>query len=212
MKITKFGHACLLLEEGDARILIDPGVFSEGFETLTGLAAILITHSHADHFVADNLVALLKANASARVYADELSAAELAKDGRLAAEAVYAGDSFEVAGVRVSVEGVDHATIHEDIPTIPNVGYRVGERFFYPGDRFTKPAGPVEILALPLGAPWLKVSEVIDYVLAVAPKVAIPVHDAVLAFPDMHQSITRRFTEPKGIELRVVANGTSTEV
>ena len=70
----------------------------------------------------------------------------------------------------------------------------------------------MEILALPLGAPWSKVSEVIDYVMAVKPRVAIPVHDAVLAMPEMHVNITKRFTDPAGIELRVVPNGETTEV
>ncbi|MBP9694894.1 MAG: MBL fold metallo-hydrolase [Candidatus Magasanikbacteria bacterium] len=28
MRITKFGHSCLLVEENDVRVLIDPGAFS----------------------------------------------------------------------------------------------------------------------------------------------------------------------------------------
>ena len=212
MKITKFGHACLLLEEGEARILIDPGVFSKGFEDLTELDAVVITHSHRDHLAPDNLVGLMAKNPEVRVYADELSVKLLADDGRMAAQAVHSGDRFDVAGVAVEVEGSEHAKIYEAIETIPNVGYRVAERFFYPGDQFTVPVRPVEVLGLPLGAPWLKVNEVIDYVLAVAPTVAVPVHDAVLAYPDMHVNIARPFAQAKGIELRVIPNGDSTEV
>lgn len=37
MKITKFGHACLLIEEADARILIGPGTYSSGSEDLWSL-------------------------------------------------------------------------------------------------------------------------------------------------------------------------------
>ena len=39
----------------------------------------------------------------------------------------------------------------------------------------------METLAAPAGAPWLKISEAIDYVLAVAPKRALPVHEMVLS-------------------------------
>jgi L-ascorbate metabolism protein UlaG (beta-lactamase superfamily) len=30
MKITKYAHACLLVEEGDARLLLDPGIYTGG--------------------------------------------------------------------------------------------------------------------------------------------------------------------------------------
>nr|MBA3249579.1 MBL fold metallo-hydrolase [Geodermatophilaceae bacterium] len=49
MRLTKLGHACLHLRDGDASVLIDPGLWSSGFENLRGLPAILITHQHADH-------------------------------------------------------------------------------------------------------------------------------------------------------------------
>ncbi|HEV3505907.1 MAG TPA: MBL fold metallo-hydrolase, partial [Actinomycetes bacterium] len=32
MRLTKLGHSCLLVEEGGARLLLDPGNLSSGFE------------------------------------------------------------------------------------------------------------------------------------------------------------------------------------
>ena len=81
MRITKYGHACLLLEEGSARILIDPGAFSQGFEELTGLTAVLLTHQHMDHVQAKTLKPLLDQNADAKLYADADTTAMLAKEG-----------------------------------------------------------------------------------------------------------------------------------
>ncbi|TXB92490.1 MBL fold metallo-hydrolase, partial [Mycobacterium tuberculosis] len=46
MQLTHFGHSCLLAEFGQTRLLFDPGTFSHGFEGITGLSAILITHQH----------------------------------------------------------------------------------------------------------------------------------------------------------------------
>lgn len=208
MKMTKLGHACQLIEEGDARILIDPGAFSSGYEDLGELSAVFVTHQHADHVTPETLEKVRALNPDVSVFADEQSAGMLG-DG---VKAVHAGDEFEVAGVSVKVLGEQHAIIHPAIPGITNVGYFIAGRYFYPGDSFTQPGVEVEVLALPLGAPWLKVAEVIDYVLAVKPKVAIPVHDAVLAMPDMHATITRNVTKDSGAEIRVVANGSSTEL
>ncbi len=152
-------------------------------------------------------------NPEVKVFADEGSVAVLEKGGSgLKAQAVHAGEEFEVAGVSVKVKGTDHAEIHKSIPPIPNVGYMVAKRFYYPGDNFTLPDEPVEVLGLPLGAPWLKISEVIDYLVAVHPDVAIPVHDAVLAMPEMNVGIIKPFAEPEGIEIRVIPNGQSAEV
>jgi L-ascorbate metabolism protein UlaG (beta-lactamase superfamily) len=211
MRITKYGHGCLLIEEREARILIDPGVFSTGFEELANLDAVLITHQHPDHLKLENLLALAQKNPGLKVFADEGSVQKIEDQETLDVHAVHAGEEFEVAGVRVQVVGTDHAVIHPTMPGIPNVGYLIAKRFFDPGDNFTLPGEPVDVLALPIGAPWLKISEVIDYVLAIRPEVAIPIHDAVLAMPEMNEAHVKRFAEPAGIELRVLPNGESTE-
>ncbi len=49
MQLTHFGHSCLLASISDTTVLFDPGNFSHGFEGITGLSAILITHQHPDH-------------------------------------------------------------------------------------------------------------------------------------------------------------------
>lgn len=213
MKITKLGHACLFIEEGEARILLDPGAFSQGFEDLAELDAILITHQHQDHMVPANIQALVAKSPGVMVRVDEGSAKLLAEAG-VEAQVVHAGDTFEVKGVTVEVFGRDHAVIHPEIPGIPDVGYMVAERFFYPGDAFTVPGKPVEVLAAPAGAPWLKISEAMDYLVSVKPKVAIPVHDAVLSDigRQIHFGALEGFGKQAGVELRVVENGSSIEV
>ena len=54
-QVTHFGHSCVLLDTGAARLLIDPGSFSTGFEHVTGLDAVLVTHQHPDHLDTDRL-------------------------------------------------------------------------------------------------------------------------------------------------------------
>jgi L-ascorbate metabolism protein UlaG (beta-lactamase superfamily) len=180
MRLTKFGHSCLLVEEGRARILLDPGTWSDGFEELEGLTAVLFTHQHGDHLDAERLRGVLDRNQGVRVVSDEGSA-ELLDEAGVDVEVVHDGDEFDVAGVGVRVAGRDHAVIHPDIPVVLNVGYLVAGRLFHPGDAFTPPGQHVEVLAVPAGAPWLKVSEAIEYLRQVRPLVAVPVHEKVLS-------------------------------
>ena len=195
MRLTKLGHSCLLVEEGGARLLLDPGTLSGGFEELKGLTAVLFTHQHADHLDQARLRGLLDRNPRARVISDQGSAEPLAQAG-VEVEVVADGQELDVGGVGVRVAGRDHAIIHPDIPVVPNVGYLVGGRLFHPGDAFTEPGQPVEVLAVPAAAPWLKLSEPIDYLRAVRPKVAVPVHDLVLS--DAGRSIHYRQLEQLG--------------
>jgi L-ascorbate metabolism protein UlaG (beta-lactamase superfamily) len=210
MRLTKFGHSCLLVEEGQARILLDPGTLSGGFEALEGLTAVLFTHQHADHLDPERLRGLLDRNPRARVLSDQGSAGPLGEAG-VEVEVVADGQELDVGGVAVRVAGRDHAVIHPDIPVIPNVGYLVGGRLFHPGDAFTAPGEPVEVLAVPAGAPWLKVAEPVDYLRAVRPLVAVPVHDKVLSEVgrSLHFGQLERLG---GTSLRVLDDGEPTEL
>ena len=180
MRLTKFGHSCLLVEEGGARVLLDPGSFSEGFEELDGLTAVCLTHQHGDHLDAERLRRVLDRNPGVRVVSDEGSAQALREAGA-EVEVVHDGDELDLGGLGVAVAGRDHAVIHPDIPVVPNVGYLIDGRLFHPGDALTMPGRPVEVLAVPAGAPWLKLSEAVDYLRRVAPRVAVPVHERVLS-------------------------------
>lgn len=179
MRISKYGHSCLHIVDGSASILIDPGTFSQGFETLSGLTAILVTHQHPDHVDPKRLPLLLRGNPDATLYADSGSVDMLAKEG-ITATAVHTGDILDV-GIPVEVFAGDHAVIHRDVPVIPNAMYLVGGRLLHPGDSLVDIGRPVEILALPASAPWMAVKEAIEYYRSVDPKVAIPIHEKILA-------------------------------
>ena len=77
MQVTHFGHSCVLLDTGTARLLIDPGNFSPGFEDVTGLDAVLVTHQHPDHLDPERLPALLRGNPDARLIVDSGTAGQL---------------------------------------------------------------------------------------------------------------------------------------
>lgn len=184
MRLTHIGHACLLLETGGVRVLIDPGTFTHGFEELTGLDAVLITHAHPDHYDAERLPTLLEANDGARLLAEPEVAVELRRVG-LEASALHPGESAEVGTLTVTASGGLHAVIHDDIPRIGNVGMLFaadGEpTFFHPGDSYESLPESVDVLGVPLAAPWAALKETVDFVRAIAPRVIMPIHDAIVS-------------------------------
>ncbi len=177
MRMTKLGHSCVRLEQDGQSIVLDPGVWS-GAGALAGADAVLITHEHADHVDSGVVRAALDANPALQLWTTGAVAAQFdGFGGRV--HAVGHGDAFTAAGFDVRVYGHDHAQIHPDIPTVPNVGFAIGG-LFHPGDAFTIPDEPVQTLLLPISAPWLKASEMFDYARAVRPKVSYAIHDELL--------------------------------
>jgi L-ascorbate metabolism protein UlaG (beta-lactamase superfamily) len=73
----------MLVETDGIRVLIDLGSYSSGFESLSDLDALLLTHQHADHFDKDRILDLLSRNDRTTVIADEQTAALLAEAGRM---------------------------------------------------------------------------------------------------------------------------------
>ena len=181
MRLTKYTHACVRLDDGDRALVIDPGTYSEAATALDGAAAVLITHEHFDHLDTDALIAAARQDPALRVWAPEPVVAQLAELGARV-EAVAAGSSFDAAGFSVRAFGGKHALIHPALGTpCENVGYLVDDAIYHPGDSFFVPNAPVETLLVPLHAPWSKLGEVIDFVVAVRAPKAFQIHDAMLS-------------------------------
>jgi L-ascorbate metabolism protein UlaG (beta-lactamase superfamily) len=96
---------------------------------------------------------------------------------------------------------------------VENTGYCIENTLFYPGDAFTNPGKPVDILALPVAGPWMKISEAIEYALEIAPRIAFPVHDGML-LPDrlgpVHR-VTSTVLKEKNIEFISMLEGDAHE-
>jgi L-ascorbate metabolism protein UlaG (beta-lactamase superfamily) len=219
MQLTHLGHACLLVELDGARILLDPGVFSHGFEELTDLDAVVITHQHTDHVDVERLPMLLEANDGAQLLVEPETCADLRSAG-IDATPLHAGDALTVAGVPLRAIGGRHAVIHADVPRVGNVGVLVGTAMsdggsgllLHPGDAYSE-TPRVDVLALPLWAPWSKVGEMVDFLRAVAPRIAVPIHESQLqpAGRGMYLGHATRLA-PEGTELRDLAGAGATEL
>lgn len=184
MRLTKYTHACVRLEKDGNVLVLDPGTLSETAKALDGAHAVLITHEHADHVDVPAMVAALSGSEGLTVFAPAGVAANLREEAPKAAERIHAvepGSSFDAAGFNIRSFGGQHALIHPQVPIVANIGYLVDGNVYHPGDSFIVPEGvSVETLLVPLHAPWSKVSEVVDFVIAVRAPRAFQIHDGLL--------------------------------
>jgi L-ascorbate metabolism protein UlaG (beta-lactamase superfamily) len=179
MKLTKFEHSAMVVEISGDKLVIDPGSFTTPITDLTRVVAIVITHEHPDHWTPEQLTWLLKDNPDVRIFAP---AGVVAAASGFDITTVAPGETVEVEPFTLQFFGGKHAQIHASIPLVDNVGVLVNDVLYYGGDSFTIPEGiAVDTLAVPAGAPWLKIGEVMDYVLAIAPKRSFPVHEMLLS-------------------------------
>ncbi|MFB6609456.1 MBL fold metallo-hydrolase [Agromyces sp. NPDC056379] len=178
MRLTKLEHAALAIEDSGDKLYIDPGKFTTPITESAGTVAVVITHKHDDHWTPEQLTRIIEANPGVRIFgpAGVVDAAV-----GFPVEAVEAGDVVDVEPFRLRFFGGRHAVIHPSIPVIDNLGVLVNDALYYAGDSFTVPGVPVDVLAAPAGAPWMKISEAMDYVIEVAPRRAFPTHEMVLS-------------------------------
>jgi L-ascorbate metabolism protein UlaG (beta-lactamase superfamily) len=179
MRLTKLEHACLLLESAGKTLIVDPGSFTTPLVGTNDVVAIVITHEHADHWTEDQLNRILERNPDARIFGPAgVAAAAPSFDITTVAD----GDTIDIEPFTLRFFGSKHAVIHPSIPVVDNVGVQINDVLYYAGDSFTVPEGvTVDTLAVPSGAPWLKIGEVMDFVTAVKPRRSFPTHEMLLS-------------------------------
>ena len=178
MKLTKFEHAALVLEKSGETLVVDPGAFTMPLTDLRHVVAIVITHEHQDHWTPEQLDRIIEMNPDAKIFGPQGVAVAASA---YPVTVVRDGDEITAGAFSLKFFGEKHAVIHSSFPTIDNVGVLVDDTLFYPGDALTVPPVEVDVLAVPSGAPWVKIGEVMDYVAAVKPKRSFPTHDMVLS-------------------------------
>lgn len=178
MKLTKFEHACFTLEHDDEVLVIDPGSLTTDFLAPENVVGVIITHSHRDHFDPELLASILDKNPDAIIITNSEVASTIEV---FQTKIIQAGDKTEVGSFSLQFFGGRHARIHHTIAPIQNIAVLINELVYYPGDSFTLPGTSVDTLALPASAPWMKLSEAMDFLNLIKPRLAFPTHDAILS-------------------------------
>ncbi|MBU2695028.1 MBL fold metallo-hydrolase [Pimelobacter sp. 30-1] len=210
MRLTKFGHSAVRIEHEGTTVVLDPGVWSQR-ESVEGVDAVLITHEHVDHFHPDNLRAT-----DAPIYTISAVAAQIRDVAPDVAERVHVvrpEETWSIGTIGVRAVGELHAVIHPELPRFDNSGYLldVGDTtVFHPGDALTGPGVPVDVLLAPVCAPWMRVSEGVEFARGLGAARNVAIHDRVfspegLGIVDLQFG---RFLEGAGLEYRRLADGT----
>ncbi|ACQ80351.1 beta-lactamase domain-containing protein [Beutenbergia cavernae DSM 12333] len=204
MDVTKVAHACVRITTPQVTLVIDPGSFGPADATRDA-DVVLVTHQHADHVVPEQLVAALDADPELVVHAPA-DVVTLIGGPDARRRPVRAGEELAFGDVTVRAVGEWHAVVHEDLPRPLNHGYVVRSgphAVYHPGDALTAPGEDVDLLLLPVSGPWLKLAEVVDFARAVAPRVAVPIHESLAS--DLGLGLIGRQLGPDGLGIAPAA-------
>jgi L-ascorbate metabolism protein UlaG (beta-lactamase superfamily) len=175
MKLTKFVHACVLVEDDEHVTLFDPGEFSWAsglfkLDSLTKLDYVIITHEHEDHFSLAFVQAILQKFPEVHFFVTYPLVAKLKTMG---AKNVQSSSSENV-----EIAPLAHASMSPltPDPNVPNMVVHYKNRISHPGDSHqlyqTK-----DILFLPLTGPWGATIDAVRMADKLKPKVIVPIHD-----------------------------------
>lgn len=179
MKLTKYEHACVSVEQDNQLLIIDPGILGELPEDILGVVAIVITHIHPDHLSKKHLRQIVAINPDAKIFTTS-EVTEQLEDFTNVIE-VLAEDIEKIGPFTLEFFGEEHAVIHASSPVVQNIGVLINESLYYPGDSLTLPEKSVKTLLVPACAPWLKTGEAMDFISNIKPQLVIPTHDGMLS-------------------------------
>jgi L-ascorbate metabolism protein UlaG (beta-lactamase superfamily) len=208
MTIHKFGHCCLLIEIDGIKILTDPGNFTTAQNDATGVDVIVITHEHGDHLHVESVKEILKKNPGATIVTNSGVGKQLDAIG-VPYTVIEGRNTTNIKGVAFEAFDCKHEEIFEDFGQVQNTAYLIGGKLLLPGDAYLDPQKPVEVLALPIAGPWLRLPDALHYAIRVKPKFAFPIHDGIIRTDIGNFALTlgEKILKPRGIEFRPMAAG-----
>jgi L-ascorbate metabolism protein UlaG (beta-lactamase superfamily) len=187
VRISKYIHSCLLFEHEGEKLLFDPGNYSfiedrVTPETFQDVSTVVITHSHPDHLALEPLKRILALSGADVVTNGEVAAILQAEgiDATTIEEGTLTAGAFTLRAIPTPHEAILADT------TPRHTAFLVGDRVLNCGDSFADPLLPfagVDVLILPVTAPFLTEVGAFDFARRMSPGQIIPVHDgAVMDF------------------------------
>ena len=181
MRISKFIHSCLLFEHEGDKLLFDPGNYSflEGRvtpEAFRDISTVVITHGHPDHLALEPLKQILALSGADVVTNGEVAATlrDEGIDATTLEEGTLTAGAFRLRAIPTPHEAI----LADSVPR--HTAFLVDERVLNCGDSFAEPLLPyagVEVLIMPVMAPFLTEVGAFDFARHMRPEQIIPVHD-----------------------------------
>lgn len=165
MKITYYGHSCLLVEQGTTRVIIDPFLSGNPASVVNPkeikVDAVLLTHGHEDHF--GDCLEIAKQNDCPIIATYELAMFCAQKGAKV--HPMNIGGSYNFQGFRVKLTQAFHSSSVSDGGQFLYVGQPAGillsmegKTLFHSGDtclfsdmKLIGDLNRIDIAALPIG-------------------------------------------------------------
>lgn len=181
MVIKKFLQSCILLEEQGRRLLIDPGdmsFFEKKIlpEDVGGVDVIVFTHRHRDHFDPEILKSILSLRAAVILSHEEIG--EKLKESGIPHTLITTGETKTIGGFTIEAIEAPHGPSWKMPPY--NLGFKIDNIFFHPGDCVSLENVETRVLALPIFGSWMRFPEAVSFAKRVKPKYVVPIHDALI--------------------------------
>lgn len=189
MKITKYEHACLILEKDKQRLVIDPGKFTNLPSDLTRVVGVIVTEEHFDHFYIENIEKIIAVNPDVTIYSTS-NVCEQLNDKNIKCKAISGNKTVKIDGFTVEFREGDHAPSYRVSPCRV-LTIKIDGQLYYPGDSYIKPLEKVQILALPTCGPWHKVEEAVDFANSVDSDIILATHNGL--YNDHGQHVANHF-------------------
>lgn len=198
MQLTWLGHSTFRLEKDGFVLVVDPGVVAPA-DALADADAVLVTHEHGDHFLPSLIAGRVATRPGLPVWTNRDVAALLSGSGTRV-HVIGDGDAFHAGPIAVHAYGEWHAPIHPDVRRVRNTGFLFERRVFHPGDAYTDPGVPVDLLFVPEFGLYTRFGSALDFIRQVRPKQASPVHDtgldSTLGIPGADSFLAEKPTPP----------------
>jgi len=210
MRISKYLHSCILVEDRGQKLLIDPGAFSfiekkVTPDVFTDISIILITHVHGDHVDVNALKTILGINPKAKVLGNA-DVVKLLEENEIKSENFEEGEK-ELSGFKIRAISAEHEKLL--IQTPKNTAYVVNEIFLHPGDSLNKTLYKlkgIKLLALPIMAPWANMIQIGDFEKSMEPEAVVPIHDGYVKdfFRQRQHEIHKKYLARLNVEFHAL--------
>ncbi len=196
-----------MIEENRVRILIDPGKYSILQNEVKNLDVILISHGHEDHCDMNSIKIILQNNPEAKIFTNSEVGTILEKEN-IKFRLLENGRSVTVKNIVIEGCGEKHIIVYGGNPAMKNVGFIINSKLFFTGDNLTKLNKKIEVLAFPMAGPVFSLSQILDYIKEINPKICLPLHDAMLnEKAETYYRFSREILDPMGIKFAVLEIG-----